>query len=172
MMSMLRWPVMLIVFSGALWLFSWQRNHYISVGADRVQKQWDAERRQALEEALTAEAQKRAQELQKRQETERIAHENHQLQMALIERNRVAVERERGLLDALAELDERLADQERASADAVASALAREARTAAQLLGRCTGRYRSVAAAADALKDQVIGLQDYANHVCHVQEQE
>ena len=48
-----------------------------------------------------------------------------------------------------------------------AAALAREAATARKLLGACAERYRGLAKGAVELKDQVIGLQGFANSVCH-----
>lgn len=147
-------------------LFAWQRNHYITLGESRVQSQWNAQKLEDTKAALQEEIDRRQEEDRQRRNTERITHENQQLQNALVLRNRAAVDREHGLLDDIAERDIQLAEIERTSADAIAAATAREARTAAQLLGRCTGRYRAVAAAADELAIQVTGLQDYAKQVC------
>ena len=53
-----------------------------------------------------------------------------------------------------------------APGDPAAGAGADDAAVAARALGECSGRYQSVARAADALTAQVRGLQDYARSVC------
>lgn len=54
-----------------------------------------------------------------------------------------------------------------APTDTAAAALAGQARAARQLLGACAKEYRLMAKGADELRDQVSGLQGYANTVCH-----
>ena len=54
-----------------------------------------------------------------------------------------------------------------APTDTAAAALAREATTARKLLGACAERYRGLAKGALELKDQVSGLQSFAQTVCH-----
>ncbi len=49
--------------------------------------------------------------------------------------------------------------------DARAAAYAHEASAARELLGACTNEYRGVAQAADGLRDQVTGLQDFIHQV-------
>lgn len=93
-------------------------------------------------------------------EAERISHET-QKRIALADgRARAAVRAAAGLRDEIARLNARPAPE-----DAGAAALAHEAGVARELLGTCAAEYQGLAAEADGLRDQVMGLQDYATRV-------
>lgn len=156
----------LAVLVAAALLFQWQRSHYIGLGESRVQARWNAQRLADEKEALREERERRAEENRKVKEAERITDENHVLQQEMADLRVAVVHRERSLHDDIADLQQRLTEQERTSQDALAAARAREACTVAELLGRCTARYRTVAAAAQELKIQVMGLQDWEHNVC------
>ncbi len=84
-----------------------------------------------------------------------------------------AESRNRDLLDTINELNLRAraraaADVPGASSDASTNAVVDEATTARDLLGQCSQRYTTVAADADGLRLQVIGLQAFVTDVCLV----
>lgn len=135
-------------------------------GALRVRTEWDtaeAKRQAAGKEALLqAERQARADEQTKQIETERVAREQAQREGTL----RAAVARtdarNRSLLDTIADLNARpLAHVPGTTPHADTAALADAGRTARELLGACSSRYAAVAADADGLAIQVMGLQDF-----------
>lgn len=113
------------------------------------------------ENTRKAEADARAKETAMRNQVDRIAKNAAQKQTELASRVADASASAASLRDDIERLNARPAPT-----DAQSAALAGEARTARQLLGSCTKEYRSVAQAADELRDQVTGLQDYATSVC------
>lgn len=140
------------------------RAHLISVGEANVQVRWDAQKRIDADASAQLQRQANADLLIRMKNAERNADEQARL-AALREARDAAAATERGrLLATVATLNKR---QLPASCDAACvDALAREAATGRELLGQCATRYQSVAAAADQLRDQVIGLQADAANVC------
>lgn len=92
---------------------------------------------------------------------ERIAYEDDKKRQALAARAVRAESAAASLRDEVARLNARPAPE-----DAGAAAYAREASTARELLGECSTRRTEVARAADELREQVTGLQDFAKNVC------
>lgn len=150
-------------------------------GASRVRAEWNAaeSKRQAEESAVAAKAQAESAERQRRareedqrkqQEAERIALEQAQREDAMRAALARAESRNRGLLGTIADLNARAAAaaaaMPSAGQDSGAVAFIGEASTARELLGRCSSRYTAVAADADRLRDQVIGLQDFVGSAC------
>ncbi|MBK1614963.1 hypothetical protein CKO44_15955 [Rubrivivax gelatinosus] len=135
-------------------------------GAERVQAAWgDAERQRALQ--LVEDQEKaRRDEAEQRRNSEEIAHAQAQREADLQARLDRSAAARRGLLDTIAAIDARNAELSKAAGDPRLAGIAEEARVARELLGRCAGRYGAVAAAADALRDQVISLQAFATTVC------
>ncbi|MBF5006389.1 DUF2514 domain-containing protein [Diaphorobacter caeni] len=151
-------------------------------GAARIQTRWDtaeAKRRGDEKEAearlqnerAQAESNARIAEQRKQQEAERIAREQAEREASLRASLRSAESRNRGLLDTINELNAR--DRARAAAhvpgtspDASAVAIVDEAAAARTLLGQCSDRRTALAADADGLRLQVIGLQAYVTDVC------
>lgn len=150
-------------------------------GDSRVRAEWrEADiKRQAAESAAAAQAQAESAERQRRareedqlkqQQAERIAREQAQREAAKQAALDRAESRNRGLLGAIADLNARAAAAATAvpgaGQDPGAVALIGEASTARELLGQCSSRYTAVAADADGLRSQVIGLQDFVATVC------
>jgi hypothetical protein len=137
-------------------------------GAARVQAAWgEAERERALQ-LVAAQEEARRQETEKQRKTEEIAHAQAQREAALQARLARTDAARRSLLDTIADLDARDgAAVSAAAADSGAAAFAGQASVARELLGQCAGRYAAVAAAADGLRSQVTGLQEWAHQVCH-----
>lgn len=113
------------------------------------------------ENTRKAEAQARAKEQAMRTQVDRIANNAAKKQTELAARAATSDVVNRELRDTVERLNARPAPT-----DAQSAAYAIEASTARKLLGSCTTEYRSVAQAADELRDQVTGLQDYATSVC------
>lgn len=113
------------------------------------------------ENTRQAEAAARAKEQAMRTQVDRIANNAAKKQTELASRVADAAASAASLRDDIERLNARPTP-----ADPQSAAFANEARTARQLLGSCTKEYRSVAQAADELRDQVTGLQDYATSVC------
>lgn len=140
------------------------RAHWVHVGEGRVQGQWDKAKAADAAATLQAERRRNLDLMAKVRNTERIADEDA----------RRAAERQRRDAAARTELVrlQRTIDSLRQRQlpepgdTAGIAALAREGATARELLGRCSGRYADVAAAADGLRDQVTGLQTYVKDVC------
>jgi hypothetical protein len=134
---------------------------WLYVGKAMVESEFAGYRAEVAEAARKAESRARARERAMQKETERIAREQADKQEALVARAADADRAVAGLRDEVVRLNSRPAP---AAADALA--FAGEARTARELLGACAARYRGVAAAADGLRDQVSGLQDFVASVC------
>lgn len=139
------------------------RSHLIGVGEARVQARWNDQKEVDQAETLRLERERSAEQLTRFRNSERISDE--QAKLAAASARRIAAgdavaERLRGTLD---RLDRR--DVSTAGSDSRSIALAQEAATARELFGSCTESYRSLAAAADSLRDQVAGLQADALYV-------
>lgn len=149
-------------------------------GSKAVRTQWDtaeAKRRgdemeaaaRAFQQQAVNERQAREAEQAKQLQAERTAREQAQREGALRTALDRASARNRSLLDRIAALDARdaaaAADVPGTAPDSRAAALAHEAATARELLGRCSGRYAELGAEADGLRIQVMGLQGYVKGV-------
>ncbi|WP_208508387.1 DUF2514 domain-containing protein [Variovorax paradoxus] len=150
-------------------------------GDSRVRAEWrEADtKRQAAESAAAAQAQAESAERQRRareedqlkqQQAERNSREQAQREAALQSALARADSRNRGLLGTIADLNARAAAAAAAMSgagqDSGAVAFIGQASTARELLGQCSSRYTAVAADADGLRSQVIGLQDFVASVC------
>ena len=113
-----------------------------------------------VQATLTAQNEARAKEQALRQQVERIAVNAQERQDLFASRTANAVAALAGLRDTITRLDAGAKPS-----DSVAAAFAHEARTARELLGTCATEYRGVAEGADALRDQVTALQEYAASV-------
>ncbi len=127
-------------------------------GASRVQAAWDRQ------EAGRSEATARDNATRFRN-AERIAHEDAERTAARAAHDAAAAAAVRSLRAEIARLGAR--PDPYPAGDAGLAACAREAATARELLGEGSGRYLAVAAAADGLRDQVVGLQAFVHGVCH-----
>lgn len=140
------------------------RSHWIGVGEARVQTRWDAQQRVDLDETLTLERERNADQLIRFKNAERNTDEQARLEALRAQRDRATAAERDGLLSTIAALNGRAVP---GTCDAACvAALTREATVARELLGRCAARYTSVAFGADELRDQVIGLQTDATTVC------
>lgn len=137
----------------------WQ-SHLISQGdaqgAARVQAAWDAQ--ENARNAATA-----RDNAIKFRNAERTANEDAKRKAARLVRAAAAAAAVRGLHDEIARLNSR---DPYPAGDAGLAACAGEAATARELLGESAGAYQELAGAADELRDQVVGLQDFAARVC------
>ena len=158
---------------------AWQQHLVASgqeQGAARVYADWQAadnkrlqrekdDQAKAATARLAAEQEARRNEQARQHQAERIAHETAQREEFLRTALTRADARNRGLLNTIAQLNQRPAasgiDLPGAAAPAAATACISEAATARQLLGQCSERYGAVAADAEQLRIQVIGLQDW-----------
>lgn len=144
----------------AIWgVKSWE-GHLVAKGdaqgAARVQADWD--RQEAARSATTA-----ADNVAKFRNAERVAHETAQRETERQARDAAAAAAVRSLRDQVAQLNARANPYP--AGDAGLAACAREATTARELLGESAGAYRDLAAEADQLRDQVIGLQAFVAEV-------
>ena len=120
-------------------------------------------RAEVAENTRKAETEARAKEQAMRQQAERVANEQAQKQ-ELLNRRITATESVAGSLrDQILRLNSGTAP-----ADPESAAIFEQARTARELLGSCASRYTDVARAADELRDQVTGLQDFVGSVCQI----
>lgn len=117
--------------------------------------------RAAAERLLAAERAARSDELIRSRNAERTAHEQAKREKATLARAAAAERAVGQLRDEIAALNARPVPE-----DPRAAALAVEASTARDLLGRCADAYRRVDGRAQALGDQVTGLQDWVQTVC------
>lgn len=108
-----------------------------------------------------AEARVRAEEQAKRKNVERIANDQFKKATELQARADGAAAAAGSLRDEINRLN-----ASPAPANPESAAFALQARTARELLGACTERYKGVAQDADGLRDQVSGLQDFATSTC------
>lgn len=125
-------------------------------GAIRVQAAWD--RQEAERNSATA-----INNVAKFRNAERVAHETAQRETERQARDAAAAAAVRGLRDQVARLNAR--PDPYPAGDAGLAACAREATTARELFGESAGAYQELAAEADGLRDQVVGLQHFAHRV-------
>jgi hypothetical protein len=125
-------------------------------GATRVQAAWD--RQEAARSATTA-----ADNLAKFRNAEKVAYETAQRDTERQARDAAAAAAVRSLRDQVAHLNAR--PNPYPAGDAGLAACVVEATTARELLGESSGAYRDLAAEADQLRDQVIGLQAFVADV-------
>ena len=126
-------------------------------GAARVQAAWDAQE-DARSQATARDNATRFRNL------ERTTHEDAKREAARAARDAAAAATVRGLRAEIARLNAR--PDPYPAGDAGLAACAGEAATARELLGESSGAYQQLAAEADGLRDQVIGLQQFARDVC------
>jgi len=119
-------------------------------------------RAEVAENTQKAEAEARAKEQAMRRQVERVADEQAKKQEVLNRRITAAESVAGSLRDQILQLNSGPVPTDPGSA-----AVFEQARTARELLGACAGRYTDVARAADELRDQVTGLQDFVGSVCH-----
>ena len=147
---------------GALAAFDAWQQHLVAKGdtqgAARVYAEWNGMELKRLA------AEKTRKEQAKQLEAERVAND----QAVREEKSRRALvaaeQRNRGLLNTIAQLNARAADRADVPSTSTATSVATgagEAATARELLGRCSTRYSELAGSADELRDQVVGLQDF-----------
>lgn len=127
-----------------------------------VQAEFASYQADVAENTRRAEVQARAKEKTMRDSADRIANEQAAKESELA----AAAARADATAASLRDEIDRL-NASPAPTNPAAAALAREAATARKLLGACAERYRGLAKGALELKDQVIGLQGFANAVCH-----
>ena len=127
-----------------------------------VQAEYASYQADVSENTRKAEVQARAKEKTMRDSADRIANEQAAKESELA----AAAARADATAASLRDEIDRL-NASPAPTNPAAAALAREATTARKLLGACAERYRGLAKGALELKDQVIGLQGFANSVCH-----
>ena len=176
----------LVLVMGALFGVKVWQTHLIAKGdaqgAARIQTRWNTaeDKRQGDEKEAAARLEKERAEAEskariadqiKQQTAERIAREQNEREASLRASLDRAGARNRSLLDTINELNlharaRAAADVSSSSPDASAATLADEATTARSVLGQCSQRYTTVAADADGLRLQVIGLQAYVADVC------
>lgn len=126
-------------------------------GAARVQAAWDTQEN-ARNDATARD------NSTKFRNAERTAYEDAKREAARRARDAAAATAVRELRTQIAELNSRANPYP--PGDAGIAACAREASTARELFGESTGAYQELAAEADGLRDQVIGLQDFTRSVC------
>jgi Tfp pilus assembly major pilin PilA len=114
-------------------------------------------RTQHANELLAAEQKHRAEEQAKQADSERISHEQDQKLADVTARAVSAQHAAASLRNEVARLNARPVPT-----DPVAAGYAGEASVARQLLDACSSRYTELAASADQLRVQVIGLIDWA----------
>ena len=151
-----------LLLAAALWgVLAW-RSHLVAQGdaqgAARVQAAWDAQ--ESARNAATA-----RDNATKFRNAERTAHEDAQREATRRARDVVAAAAVRSLRAEIARLNDR--PDPYPAGDAGRAACASEARTARELFGESSGAYQELAAEADQLRDQVMGLQSFAREVCH-----
>ena len=127
-----------------------------------VQTEFAEYKADVSENTRKAEVAARAKERTMRNEADRIANEQAQKQDELA----AAAARADATAASLRNEIDRL-NASPTPTDPAAAAIAREAATARKLLGACAERYRGLAKGANELKDQVSGLQSFAQSVCH-----
>ena len=126
-------------------------------GAGRVQAAWDAH--ENARNAATA-----RDNAARFRNAERLAHEDAQREAARRARDAAAAAAVRGLRAEVARLNSR--PDPYPAGDAGLAACAGEARTARELFSESAAAYSELAATADGLSGQVVGLQDFARTVC------
>ena len=140
----------------AIWGVKIWEGHLIAKGdaqgASRVQAAWD--RQEAERSAATT-----ADNLAKFRNAEKVANDTAQRETERQARDAAAAVVVRGLRDQVAHLNAR--PDPYAAGHAGLAACAREATTARELFAESAGAFAQLAAEADGLRDQVIGLQEF-----------
>lgn len=126
-------------------------------GAARVQADWDTQ--ENARNAATA-----RDNATKFRNAERTAHEDAKREAARLARDAAAASVVRGLRDEITRLNQR--PNPYPAGDTGIAACTREATTARELFGESSSAYQELASEADQLRDQVVGLQDFAHSVC------
>lgn len=126
-------------------------------GAARVQADWDTQ--ENARNAATA-----RDNATKFRNAERTAHEDAKREAARLARDAAAASVVRGLRDEITRLNQR--PNPYPAGDTGIAACTREASTARELFGESSSAYQELASEADQLRDQVVGLQDFAHSVC------
>ncbi|BEU96599.1 DUF2514 domain-containing protein [Acidovorax sp. DW039] len=126
-------------------------------GAARVQADWNAQ--ENARSAATA-----RDNATKFRNAERTAYEDAKREAARLARDAAAASVVRGLRDEIARLNQR--SHPYPAGDTGIAACTREATVARELFGESSSAYQELASEADQLRDQVIGLQDFARSVC------
>ncbi|QXL84124.1 hypothetical protein [Comamonas sp. NLF-1-9] len=152
--------------------FDATREHWREQGREEVRAEClradQARDALATRDALARAQEQRAKEQRMSEEAEKNALEATKREAVLRDRLAAIVRSHDGLQRELARRDAASSDRRAAGTCAAADAEADEAATARGLLGACAGRYRSMAAGAASLAEQVMGLQA---HVLVVQPQ-
>lgn len=134
------------------------RAHWVAAGETRVQARWDQATALAAAQAASAAKAQSREDLARFRNSERNADDQNRLELVRSTHLAAARAESERLRVALAERDAAASAVPQAG-DPGAAAFAREAATARELFGRCQARYLAVAAAAEELRDQVMGLQ-------------
>lgn len=146
-----RVTTILLAVAGFAALGGWEARDWIQAKKDREQ----------AAQQLADERAARTDELIRSRNAERTANEQAKRERATLARAANAERAAAGLRDEVKRLNARPVPE-----GAGAAALALEARTARDLLGRCSEAYRRVDGRAQALGDQVSGLQDFVATSC------
>lgn len=146
-----RVATILLAVAGIAALGGWEARDWRQAQQDRAQ----------AEQLLAAERAARTDELIRSRNAERAAHEQAKREKATLARAAAAERAAAGLRDEIAALNARPVPT-----NPELAALAREARTARDLLGGCGQAYQRVDKRAQELGDQVSGLQDFVSTIC------
>ena len=161
MNTAVRCLLVLTVLIASYWGFGLYQDHLISQGdaqgAARVQQAWDDQ--EHLRNQVTA-----AGNTLRQRHAEKVAHEQTQREAASKAAADSAAASLRSLRAEIARLKAR--PNPYPAGDAGLAACAGEADTARELFGDSAEAYVDLAAEADQLRDQVIGLQQFARDVC------
>lgn len=159
----LHWLLGAAALAALVWGLNSYQGHLIAKGdaqgADRVQKAWDANTHQRNLATGQANA-------VRQRAAEKVADEQAQRQAQTDAAIALARTTERGLRAEIKRLNGRL--KPFTADESGLAACTREATTARELLGACSYRYTVLAADADRLRDQVLGLQQWHSRVCTV----
>lgn len=129
-------------------------------GAKVTRADWDKERVALAAQHVAALEAARTEEQRRVKEAQAVVDGLVEREAASRDRAARAERAVVGLRDTIARLNARPAP-----GNAEAAGYADEARVARELLGSCSKEYGSLAAEADQLRDQVIGLQQWVSHV-------
>ena len=157
----IRYLLVGLVVVAAYWGFSLYQDHLIAQGdaqgATRVQKAWDDQER--LRNQVTA-----AGNTLRQRNAEKVAHEQSQRESASKAAAASAATVLRSLRTELARIKAR--PNPYPAGDTGLAACAGEASTARELFGESAKAFVELAAEADQLRDQVVGLQQFTASVC------
>lgn len=142
------------------------RWHWIGVGQDRVQARWDAQ----VQQQQTIAANRQAELLREaRAKESQLNKSNERINLDYVQREGIANNHSDAAIAANHSLQQSIANTASHSGlpasgqnSCTCSAAYADAAKARQLLGECSSEYTALAATADRLANQVIGLQQYA----------